>query len=240
MTPLPEKAILHLYAVFSAYEGNCHIQGSPLYGDLTEWNRQLFSKPLRDLTSEDLSRFAGKAITTWGDENDLRHFLPRMLELTAELNTPYDIGILYQKLEDAGWRNWPASEQEAINNFSPALWKDLLQDDSDKAEDIFSEYFRALAHSYPAFPDLLNAWDQEISYAAVKHLANYIFEENQFIFNPRRLAKDLRHNDVFRQWLVSEKTTDKLTTAFFRFEQSEISERISWAVKILEDQKGPV
>ena len=90
------------------------MNGSPLY-DLDEWNRSLFSKPLPNLTSEDLSRFAGKAISTWGDTNDLKHFLPRLFELTAFLDTPYDVGILYQKLQDGGFQTWEAGEQYAIN-----------------------------------------------------------------------------------------------------------------------------
>ncbi len=107
MTDSLKLSIEKLYDTFAKYQGLSKLEGSPLYDDLDSWNKQLRSKQLRELTDEDLSRFAGKVIMTWGDENDYRFYLPRILELTAELKTPYDIWTPYkQDLEDANWKTW--------------------------------------------------------------------------------------------------------------------------------------
>src|SRR5438128_364366 len=57
-------------------------------------------------------------MTTWGDEEDFKHFLPRILELWSE-----DEGFLlngadqlWSKLESANWREWPENEKQALKN----------------------------------------------------------------------------------------------------------------------------
>lgn len=233
-------AIENLYDTFSKYHGNPKLRGSPLYGDLDEWNKALFSKPLRSLTSEDLSRFAGKVITTWGETNDFKHFLPRLFELTALLDTPYDIWILYKKLEDADWQSWDAQEQKAINDLSLALWDSLLLDNTEKAEWKFEEYFAALAHFYPNFNDLTEMWLANNSLSSIKHLTNYVYDEVHYLFSKNHIRgneKSTRNIIAFKCWLLSDKLIQKLTNAFYQCEKTELAEKISWTLKILEDEK---
>ena len=55
-----------------------------LEGDRTLVGRSpLIAKRLRDLTDTDLKKYAFKALTTWGNADDFRHFLPRLFELEA-------------------------------------------------------------------------------------------------------------------------------------------------------------
>ncbi|MBL0071974.1 MAG: hypothetical protein IPP34_09230 [Bacteroidetes bacterium] len=150
-----EKSLRH----FAKYQGLSKLEGSILYDDLEKWNRRLRSKKLRELTDEDLSVFAGKVIfLTWGDENDFRFYLPRMLELTAKFKTPYDIWILYSRLEDANWETWDFNEQKAINGFTIELWNNLLNDNSEKAEMEFKDYFHVVACFYLTFSQMLDVW----------------------------------------------------------------------------------
>lgn len=151
MTEGLQENIEQLYAVFSKYPGNPEMEGSSLYGDLEKWNRDLFSKPLRKLSAGDLSRFSGKVITTWGDADDMKHFLPRILELTALLKPPYMIWVTFDRLEMTGWQSWPADEYETIKMYMLRLWDSLLSDESEKAESEFDNYFSTLAHFYPGF-----------------------------------------------------------------------------------------
>ena len=69
---------------------------------LDKWNQNIFSKPLKKLTQDDLPRDTGKAMTIWGNSRNFKHFLPRILELTTELKTPYEIWIAFDKIEMAG------------------------------------------------------------------------------------------------------------------------------------------
>src|SRR6267143_4064753 len=75
-------AIEPLYVAFSQYRlrerivacNHCH--GS-------EDDRLLRSKQLRELGVQKLHHYIGDAMTTWGDDYDFRHFLPRILEIYA-------------------------------------------------------------------------------------------------------------------------------------------------------------
>lgn len=240
MTERLIKSIENLYKTFSKYHGNANMQGSSNYDDLDNWNKLLFSKKLKDLTEEDLSLFAGKVITTWGDENDLRHFLPRMLELTAEYTTPYDIWILYSKVDEADWKNWPLVEQSTINEFTLSLWDNLINDNSEKAEEAFNDYFHAIAYFYDDFSEILRIWEANSTFSSMKHLTRYIYNERENIFDKHFLNSHERNTKdigAFKDWLLSEKMLKKIEEAFYEFEKDDIGERISWVEKILNDEK---
>jgi hypothetical protein len=240
MTVRLKISIEKLYDIFAKYQGLSKLEGSPLYDDLETWNKQLRSKKLRELTDEDLSLFAGKVILTWGDENDYRFYLPRILELTAELKTPYDIWTLYSRLEDANWKTWNADEQTAINEFTIELWNNLLTDNSEKAEWDFKEYFHSIAYFYPNFSEILKVWETNYSFASIKHLTNYIFEERQHLFDNNyidSIKKNTKNIEQFKTWLTSDNILKKIEKAFYDNEKKEIAERLSWVEQILTNEK---
>ncbi|MFD2587565.1 hypothetical protein ACFSQJ_11530 [Croceitalea marina] len=123
--------IKELYETFEKYHSGPKMTGSLNYGpELDTWNRLIFKKPLRELDEDDLSRYTGKAITTWGKAADFKHFLPRIFELTAELRTPYEIWIAFDKLVLSDWKNWPKNERIVIQEFMIALWESIVNDNS--------------------------------------------------------------------------------------------------------------
>ena len=187
-----------------------------------------------------MTRFAGKVILTWGDENDYKFYLPRILELTAELKTPYQIWTLYSRLEDANWKTWDIEEQNAINDFTLELWRNLLNDNSEEAEWEFKDYFHAIANFYPDFSQVLKVWEINDSLASVKHLTNYIFDERQNLFDKNYIdsvEKNTKNIEQFQAWLTSDKTISKIEKAFYDNEKTEIAERISWVEQILTNEK---
>jgi hypothetical protein len=240
MTDRLKISIEKLYDIFAKYQGLSKLEGSPLYDDLETWNKQLRSKKLRELTDDDLSLFAGKVILTWGDENDYRFYLPRILELTAELKTPYDIWTLYSRLEDANWKTWNDDEQTAISDFTIELWNNLLTDNSEKAEWEFKDYFHSIAYFYPDFSEILKVWETNDSFASIKHLINYIFEERQHLFDNNyidSIEKNTKNIEQFKTWLTSDNILNKIEKAFYDNEKSEIAERLSWVEQILTNEK---
>ncbi|MCZ2355977.1 MAG: hypothetical protein LC115_04690 [Bacteroidia bacterium] len=240
MTDKLKISIEKLYDIFAKYQGLSKLEGSPLYDDLATWNKQIRSKKLRELTDEDLSLFAGKVILTWGDENDYRFYLPRILELTAELKTPYDIWTLYSRLEDANWKSWDVEEQTAINDFTIELWNNLLTDNSEKAEWEFKDYFHSIAYFYPDFSEIIKVWETNDSFASIKHLTNYIFEERQHLFGNNyidSIEKNTKNIEQFKTWLTSDNILKKIEKAFYDNEKSEIAERLSWVEQILTNEK---
>src|SRR5436305_1383844 len=99
-----EESICALYTVFKPYRTPHHPEGCPccVSGDD---KKRLFSKPLESLTCDDLGRFAWKVLSTWGTVTDLKHFLPRMLELIALDECAYlDREVLLGKLRLGNWQ----------------------------------------------------------------------------------------------------------------------------------------
>ena len=239
MTERLNHSIENLYKVFAKY-GATDMTGSPLYEDLPKWNKEILSKPLRELDEDDLSRFTGKAMTTWGSPNDYKHFLPRILELTAELRTPYEIWIAFDKLTLAEWQNWTEEEQNVIHNFMIFLWENIVNDNSEKAEWEFKDYFSAIAHFYPNFTDLLNIWTESESKAGTKHLANLIVDEQTTLFDRKKISGfyDKTENvEELIKWILSDKILDKIQRKYFEFETEDFAEKISWAEQIITNER---
>lgn len=229
-----------LFEIFAQYPGNPHMQGSPLYGELEKWNSKLFKKPLRDLSADDLSLFAGKAMTTWGEIDDFKHFLPRILELVAKLDEPYDIDIVFGKLEFGNWLTWETREKDGIVEYLNALWKNILKDDSEKAEANLYDYFVAIGNVHPHFPYMLQIWETETSATATLHLANFIYDHAANIFagaKGGRINNNVTNVEKLRQWLLSGNTIRRLQEAFFTINDESYSDIISWAEKILDNER---
>ena len=239
MTEKLKHNIENLYKVFGKY-GATDMTGSPLYEDLPKWNREILSKPLRELDENDLRRFTGKARTTWGSANDYKHFLPRIFELTAELRTPYEIWIAFNKLTLAGWQNWTENEQYVVQEFMLALWESILNDNSEKAEWEFKDYFSSIAHFYPNFTKLLDIWTESDSKAGIKHLAEFIVSEQTTLFDRKKISGfyDQKENaEEFINWVLSDKIQNKVEQKYFEFENESFAENISWAEQVITTER---
>lgn len=240
MTERLKNNIKDLYETFGKYHSNQNMDGSPIYENLGKWNTELFSKPLTELDEDDLSRFTGKAMTTWGNANDYKHFLPRVFELTAELKTPYEIWIAFDKLTLAEFQNWEEKEQKVIHEFMIALWESIVNDNSRKAELEFKDYFSAIAHFYPNFSDLLDVWTQSESKAGIKHLAEFIVDEQTTLFDRKKISgfNDQKENaEELINWILSDKILNKIQQKYFEFETESFAEKISWAEQIITNER---
>ena len=236
MRPRLQQAIENLYTVFGNYPGNPKMAGSPVYGHLHEWNRDLFSKPLKDLDGEDLSRFTGKSMTTWGEVEDYKHFLPRIFELTAIYKTPYEIWIAFDKLKYGNWQDWDIKEQEVIHEYMVALFEHLLHDESGAAEWNFVDYFTSIINFYPDLQLLLQMWDATNTIASVKHLATFITNQAEAIFDKGKVMgfeDSEKHAGALKKWLLRPELKIKMEQAFFRYEKEEFAEMLSLAEQVL-------
>lgn len=229
-----------LYKVFTKYSGNRNMLGSPNYGSsANEWNEELFSKPLNELDEDDLSRFTGKVITTWGTKDDLKHFLPRILELTAEYRTPYEIWIALNKLELANWNDWEVNEKDAIIEYLESLLENLLNDNSNLAEINFIDYFTSIIYFHPNFEKLLKSLEKSKSKAKYKHLSNLILEQGDLILKKGKIDgfnKTYKNVYELKNWFLRKSLAEEFISAYFKFEAEEFAERISWAEQIISNE----
>ncbi len=111
-----------LYRVFSRYPFPADMQGCPCCVS-DEHLLLLRSKPLRKLGDHELSRYAFKAMTTWGTTKDFKYYLPRLFEFYVSGRDNFDARLLMDKLSYGGWRNWPLQEQEAIVAYVLNWWQ---------------------------------------------------------------------------------------------------------------------
>ena len=117
-----QNSIEDLYRVFAKYPLKPRIGGCSCCAT-DEVNRDLHSKPLRELPSDVLSIYGFKAMTTIGDAEDFRHFLPRLFEILVLDEFGYNEETLFRKLDYAGWQNWDHEERATIEDFFVALFR---------------------------------------------------------------------------------------------------------------------
>lgn len=128
-------AIESLYEVFDAYPLKDRIDSCP-HCELDEAESRLHARPLREMTWADLGAYSSRAMTTFGDEDDFRHFLPRILELYVfdHPGAPYFLTMLFGKLDEAGWTTWPTAEVVAIRRLVEA-WERTLAAGAGESEE---------------------------------------------------------------------------------------------------------
>ncbi|HTD68426.1 MAG TPA: hypothetical protein VK846_18025 [Candidatus Limnocylindria bacterium] len=119
-----QATIEQLYAAFKTVPKPRHVEGCPCCTSEGEF-RHLLAKPLRDVSPDELGRYASKALTTVGTEDDFHYFIPRILEVSAtECGWWPEPAIVLGKMQMADWQSWPSEQVSAVRAF---LWVNFLR-----------------------------------------------------------------------------------------------------------------
>jgi hypothetical protein len=208
------ESIEQLYNVFAKYPANPHMDGSPYFQEeIGQWNKLVSSKPLRELSGEDLQIYYFKAMTTWGGLNDFKHFLPRIFELLADLPDDIDEWVALNKLKYGHYETWADDERAAVHRFLLAVWQRLLMEDSAVADAFFDGYFSAIANVYPEFDHLLHSWLAAENPRATRRLAEFICSNEKKVLKKQLLpgyADMPQQGQLFLTWLRSPAVIKKL------------------------------
>ncbi|MBJ6145785.1 hypothetical protein [Hymenobacter sp. BT559] len=103
----------------------------PLRGDTDGCPCCVSAADHAELQSGNLRRYAFKAMTTWGNETDFKHFLPKLVAALTPDSSYYpgtihdgacDLQCFANKLAYAHWHNWPAQEQQVVLDCLRAWW----------------------------------------------------------------------------------------------------------------------
>jgi hypothetical protein len=178
---LIDDAIEDLYRVFADYRLGPHVEGCPHCVSDRDHTR-LYSNPLRSLSAEDLSRYAVKAMTTWGDVQDFRHFLPRILGLvvSGDRDWSVDTEVVLGKLAYANWRTWPEREQAALRSFLSLRWSvGLTQIAADGFESSNSQFdadswLCGVAQAGDEIAPYIEAWRRRGATETIGHVAAFL------------------------------------------------------------------
>ena len=125
---MSRPVVERVYAVFRRYPLG-KVDGCPCCVDPEEV-AALRARGLGDHDERTLGRYYRKSMSTWGTEEDFKHFLPRILELlvTKAPDFAIEIGLdsLPHKLVQAGWRQWPEEERAAVREVLLGAWRELV------------------------------------------------------------------------------------------------------------------
>lgn len=154
-------AVTGLNTEFSSYSHNHEMDFCPHCVSKADV-ALLYARPLRELTAPDLEKYAFKAMTTWGDLDDFKHFLPRIFELLTappEVTLEVDPQIVIGKLGYARWKTWPETEQTAIISFLKAWlhWR-LISEFSYSSYSELSNCLESIAVVEENFAPYLSIW----------------------------------------------------------------------------------
>lgn len=208
-------SIKALYHTFASYRLKPHMEACPCCVYDND-KKLVHSKSLTKLTIDDLEKYAFKALTTWGDEKDFKHFLPRLFELQAfhpiHLVEPE---ILFSKLEYANWRKWPDIEQKAIEDYFDTLWKFILIALEPNPYTYSDDYLCGIGQAVDDLNPFLSDWQATSSPGAVRNLIEFINQNADRLTKEHKLANtfwDKRETQMIqvRDWLLNPLTHEVL------------------------------
>jgi hypothetical protein len=147
--------------------------------------------------------YAFCAMTTMGDVDDFRHFLPRILELLNddEFLLEIDQEVVLSKLSYGKWDMWPVKEQRAVREYLLAHWAIQLHkppsaDRYQKAE--VGRWLCALARAETDLFPYLELWRRDKTEAARDNLARFRGDYQGDLFSAR--SPDGYWKDSESQW----------------------------------------
>ena len=113
-----KKAITGLYEIFQKYPLKSKLDTCP-HCEIEDEERKLHMKTLKELTWDELGFYYSKAVSTFGDIDDYKHFFPRLCELleTDYGKEPYGIDMFFSKIQYCGFDKWPEDEQKSVRYF---------------------------------------------------------------------------------------------------------------------------
>lgn len=212
-----DELIEQLYRIFRRYPFPAGMEGCPCCVS----DRHLLllrSKPLRQLGDHELSRYAFKAMTTWGTEKDFKYYLPRLMELYVSGRDNFDARLLMDKLSYGKWRTWPADEQEIIVAYLLNWWKGFANTFSFDLDTI-NRLYGLLGNT----DVLLNTFSVEIHSENFRNFIDFSY-------------KNYHERDcwMLRDWIDAKQ--EMMEEAFFHFEKSDpaFARKISDTLYILE------
>ncbi|WP_052695446.1 hypothetical protein [Hymenobacter sp. AT01-02] len=221
-------ALEQVYRRFARYRLRQPLEACPCCITPAE-NALLWTVPLRQLSEEQLRRYAFKAMTTWGSAEDFRYFLPRLLHLASQPASKIDKEVFFGKIGLAGWATWPPPNQEAVRTFLLAWWQHHIRKEDFFEQELLSGLVALVGNLAP----LLAAWQISFADRSFSNLVSLLEYFDDFV---PALRRSLPQADLvaasskqLNQWLVAQLPI--LEQGFFQYisTDSDFAARISRA-----------
>jgi len=234
MTDL-QTAIENLYMVFGKYttEGMHYCDCGCIN---PEDVKKLNSKPLRALEEDDLVRYQGSALYTWGDIEHYKHYLPRILELYSRKRefALMSLDEIFNKLKYANWMEWVDNEVKAIKDYILQDWIEFVN--QDEAE--ISEIQLAVYNELFELKDLISLWDVNNSQLALKKLVYFFYYYGNNILAGKPALNNPDQKSAFISFIHTNKLAERLEGEFFTYEliDTDYAGKVSIVLQMIEQQ----
>lgn len=229
-------SIANLYSVFADYRLESPAPCSTCYppDEVLRIERKLRTTPLGALTLDDLSHFYTDGVLTWGDANDFRHLLPRLMELFAAhhlgervdwhgdpIQLALDLGpdLALLRFVDAEWWSWPDRERDVVEAFFFSFWCDYLDRFGDTPLDpgawLEEDLLEAILRLVPTVSRYLEHW-RAAGWTATRHLAWFIANDamtSWLIWQDAKRPTTMGNWELVRSWLDEPPTREQLEQA---------------------------
>ncbi|MEZ4935665.1 MAG: hypothetical protein R2788_26465 [Saprospiraceae bacterium] len=233
-----KENIENLYKTFNKYQLNGKIEKCPCGCISDEDEQKIYSKSLQELTADDLGFYNGKAMTTWGNEENYKHFLPRIIEIYKEdkINGWIDLDTIHNKLKHANWEDWNLEEQIRIKEFVEIDWKELVNHSKNeiRIED-FESYL-----NYFEIEELIKMWEFPQNKIALNNFVEFFYMNgNEILYSGKKVklnGKDRKHE--FVELLERDNLTESLENEFFNSEMGnkEYAGKVSTVLQMIENE----
>ncbi len=231
MTEELKIAIEKLYDTFSIYPFKSTMAGCPCC--VSDHDKEkIHSKQLRDLDESDLSRYAFKAMTTWGDTDDFKHYLPRIFELLATTDFIVDTFVVLGKIEYGKWQEWSDEEKTAINNFLFDWWTDITKCKSYFDKEAFTEIYKLTGD----IEQLLKRWMISLEDNSFANFVDLVYNYYNDLKGKKTEFREIDNLSIEKliEWIKD--NSKHLDSGFFHFadRDSELAEKVSISQYIYE------
>jgi hypothetical protein len=218
-----QGAIENLYSVFSSFRLRDRIDAcTQCHGSKDD--QLIRSKSLRSLGVDELHHYIWDAMTTWGDEYDFRHFLPRILELCAldeRLTSEFvDEPIVLGKLRYGKWQTWPEAQRQAVKGYLHALWELKTEHQfpwEDFTPSLIEGWLCAIAQAEDDLHPYLHTWTVSTSSAAIGNLSHFIVSDWEHVLKGKLQdafwSERKEQRSQVLNWLTGETVRDALLNA---------------------------
>lgn len=182
--------------------------------------KNLTAVPLPRLSADVIGPYAGWAIASVGSGADYRYFLPRILELAVcgPVWPGAEPSAIAQKLNAAGWSDWPDGERTAVTDLFCAAFRYTVRRHPEFTDEA-PWWLCGLAHLHVSLAALLDEWRRAETFAPHLQLAHLVNEVQIDMARGRMLQAwwETAPQEVaiaFAHWLASADT--KLQLAAWR------------------------
>jgi len=164
-------------------------------------------------------------MTTWGNTEDFKHYLPRIFELLSTTDFIVDTFVVLGKLDYGKWTTWATDEQRAIRDFLMAWWTDMTKNKSYFDQETFIEILKLLGD----IDSLLDRWVIRFDDNSFKNLIDLIdcYYHELTKKSNRFTGVDRDFIDRLLLWLADKR--EIIESGFFHYENidSEFAEKVS-------------